>query len=170
MRVPWNPSSMNLFIATDHTGFLLKADLVEYVREALSHKIEDLGAHELNPDDDYPDFIRPCVEKVVATPGSLGIVIGGSGQGEAMAANRIAGARCALYYGQARAIGAVDAEGAPALDGYDIVRLAREHNNANVLSIAARFTTPEDAREAVRIFIETPFAALPRHVRRLGKF
>jgi len=161
---------MKVFIAADHTGFLLKASLVEYVRDALSFDIEDLGAHELNPTDDYPDLIRPCPQKVKENPGSLGIVIGGSGQGEAMVANRIQGIRAAIYYGQAHAVGPIDAAGAPALDGYDIIRLAREHNDANVLSLAARFLTVEDAREAVRIFLEAPFAADERHVRRIGKF
>jgi ribose 5-phosphate isomerase B len=106
---------------------------------------------------------------VAATPGALGIVIGGSGQGEAIAANRVPGARCALYYGQAHATGPIDAAGAPALDGYDIVRLAREHNDANVLSLAARFLTEEDAKEAVRIFLEAQFTAEERHVRRIAK-
>lgn len=136
----------------------------------LGYEVEDLGAHDLDPDDDYPDVVTPCAQKVASTPGSLGIVIGGSGQGEAMAANRIKGVRCALYYGQAKATGAIDAEGAPALDGYDIVRLAREHNDANVLSLAARFVPLEEAREAVHIFIETSFTALPRHIRRIQKF
>lgn len=161
---------MNVFIAADHTGFILKTALVEYLRDALSLEIEDLGAHELNPTDDYPDLIRPCAEKVKANPGSLGIVIGGSGQGEAMVANRIPGIRAAIYYGQAHAVGPIDAAGAPALDGYDIIRLAREHNDANVLSLGARFLTVEDAQEAVRIFLEAPFAADERHVRRIGKF
>jgi len=159
-----------VYIAADHTGFLLKAALVEYIHDALSYEVEDLGAYELIPSDDYPDLIRPCAEKVVATPGSLGIVIGGSGQGEAMSANRVHGARCALFYGQAQAVGPIDAEGAPMLDGYDIVRLAREHNDANLLSLAARFVTEDDAKEAVRIFLEAPFTGEERHVRRIGKF
>lgn len=159
-----------VFIASDHTGFLLKDALVAYVRDALSYEIEDLGAHTLTPDDDYPDFVRPCAQSVRRTPGSLGIVIGGSGQGEAMVANRLPGVRCALYYGQAHAQGAINAEGAPALDGYDIVRLAREHNDANVLSLAARFVAPEDAKEAVRIFLEATFSGEERHARRIKKF
>jgi len=160
---------MKVFIAADHTGFILKARLVEYVRDALMHDVEDLGASSLEGDDDYPDYVVPCAQKVVAMPGSLGIVIGGSGQGEAIAANRVPGARCALYYGQARATGPIDAAGAPALDGYDIVRLAREHNDANVLSLAARFLTEEDAKEAVRIFLEAPFTGEERHIRRIAK-
>ncbi len=159
-----------VFIAADHTGFLLKETLIEYIRDGLSYAVEDMGAFTLEPTDDYPDMVRPCVEKVVATPDSLGIVIGGSGQGEAMVANRVQGARCALYYGQAQATKAIDAEGAPALDGYDIVRLSREHNNANVLSLAARFITEEDAKEAVRIFLEFTFTGQERHQRRIAKF
>lgn len=161
---------MKIFIAADHTGFILKATLSEYLREMLSHDVTDLGAAALHPDDDYPDYVIPCAEQVAATPGSLGIVIGGSGQGEAMAANRVKGARTALYYGQARATAAIDALGAPALDGYDIVRLAREHNDANILSLAARFLTEEDAKEAVRVFVESSFSGEERHARRIGKF
>jgi len=157
---------MRIFIASDHTGLALKATLAEY----LAGEVEDLGAHELSPEDDYPDLVRPCAEKVAGTPGSMGIVIGGSGQGEAMAANRVPGVRAAVFYGQVRARGAIDAEGAPALDGYDIVRLAREHNDANVLSIGARFVADEEAKEAVRIFLETPFSGMERHARRIGKF
>ncbi len=160
---------MKIFIAADHTGFILKRVLTEYLRDALMYEVEDLGAATLEGDDDYPDYVVPCAKKVVATPGTLGIVIGGSGQGEAMAANRVPGVRCALYYGQAHATGAIDAAGAPALDGYDIVRLSREHNDANVLSLAARFLTEDDAKEAVRIFLEAPFTGEERHVRRIKK-
>lgn len=160
---------MKVFIAADHTGFILKAALVEYLRDALMYDVEDLGASILDGDDDYPDFVLPCAKSVAASEGSLGIVIGGSGQGEAMAANRVPGIRAALYYGQAQAVGAIDAAGAPSLDGYDIVRLAREHNDANVLSLAARFTTEDDAKEAVRIFLESAFTGEERHVRRIKK-
>lgn len=161
---------MKVYIATDHTGFILKNELVEYVRNVLLYEPEDLGAHELDPADDYPDLIRPCAERVVANTGSLGIILGGSGQGEAMVANRVKGARAAVFYGEARAEGAIDAEGAPSLDGYDIVRLAREHNDANILSLAARFVSLDEAKEAVRVFLETPFSGNERHARRIGKF
>ena len=161
---------MKVFIASDHTGFLLKQSLIEHIRDSLAYEVEDMGALELDPDDDYPDMVLPCAEKVATTPGSLGIVIGGSGQGEAMVANRVKGARAAVYYGNAAAIGPVDAEGAPALDGYDIVRLARAHNDANVLSLGSRFVSEDDAKEAVRIFLESPFSGNERHVRRIGKF
>lgn len=158
-----------VYIATDHTGFILKESLVAYLRDALLYDVEDLGAHELNPADDYPDYVVPCAQKAVAQK-ALGIIIGGSGQGEAMAANRIPGARAAVFYGKAQAQGAINAEGAPSLDGFDIVRLAREHNDANLLSLGARFITEEDAKEAVRIFLETPFSGNERHIRRIGKF
>jgi ribose 5-phosphate isomerase B len=158
-----------LSIASDHTGFALKEELVTYVR-SLGYEIEDMGAYALVPDDDYPDLIRPLAQKVAQTADMLGIVIGGSGQGEAMVANRIEGVRCAVFYGQVQAMGAIDAGGAPALDGYDIVRLARAHNDANVLSLAARFVGSEDACEAVRLFLETPFSGLERHSRRISKF
>lgn len=161
---------LKVFIAADHTGYVLKGVLTEYLRDVLLYEVEDLGAHELAPDDDYPDIMRPCAERVAGTPGALGILLGGSGQGETMAANRVKGARAALFYGQARAQGSIDAEGAPSLDGYDIVRLAREHNDANLLSLAARFVSEEDAKEAVRIFLETPFSGNERHARRIRKF
>jgi ribose 5-phosphate isomerase B len=160
---------MKLYIASDHTGFALKSELASYIR-MLGYEVEDMGAHELMPDDDYPDTILPLAQAVAGQAGALGIVIGGSGQGEAMAANRVKGARCALFYGQAKAVSAIDAEGAPALDGYDIVRLSREHNDANVLSLAARFIDLDAAKEAARIFIETPFTGQERHLRRIGKF
>lgn len=160
---------MKVFIATDHTGFILKNVLLEYVRDALLYEVEDLGAYELNPEDDYPDYVVPCAQKVVAEKG-FGIIIGGSGQGEAMAANRVRGARAAVFYGKIKAQGAINAEGAPPLDGCDIVRLAREHNDANLLSLGARFISEEEAKEAVRIFLETPFSGSERHVRRIGKF
>lgn len=160
---------MKVFIAADHTGFILKRILVEYLRDALMYEVEDLGASTLDGDDDYPDYVTPCAKKVASTEGALGIVIGGSGQGEAIAANRVPGIRAALYYGQAHAIGAIDAAGAPALDGYDIVRLSREHNDANILSLAARFLTEDDAKEAARIFLESPFTGEERHARRIKK-
>lgn len=160
---------MTIYIASDHTGLNLKAALVTYLTEALGHQVEDLGAYEYSAEDDYPDYIEPCAQKTVATPESFGIVIGGSGQGEAMDANKIEGARAALFYGQAKAQGAVNAEGAPSLDGFDIVRLARVHNDANILSLGARFVSNEDALEAARIFLETPFSGMERHVRRIGK-
>ena len=164
-----------VYLANDHAGFALKSVLIERLR-AFGYETEDLGSHSFEAGDDYPDFITPCAKKVAADgakPGgaqSFGVIIGGSGQGEAMCANRVPGARAALFYGPVRASYALDINGAPSEDGYDIVRIARRHNDANVLSLASRFVKEEEAEEAVRVFLETPFSGDPRHVRRIGKF
>ncbi len=125
-----------------------------FVREKLGHTVEDCGAHTLDESDDYPDFVAAAARRVAAAPNETrGIVLGGSGQGEAMVANRSAGVRAAVYYG----------------GSLDIVRLSREHNDANVLSLGARFLTPEEAQEAVRLWLATPFPGDARHVRRIQK-
>lgn len=160
---------MRVYFASDHAGFLLKQKLMAYV-SGRGLAIEDLGPYAVDPEDDYPDFVARLAAKVSSEPESRGIVIGGSGQGEAMAANRVLGVRALLYYGPARAQAPVDAEGADSVDGFDIVRLARRHNNANVLSLGARFLTEEDACAATRVFLETDFLNSPRHVRRIAKF
>ncbi|MDO8231706.1 MAG: RpiB/LacA/LacB family sugar-phosphate isomerase [bacterium] len=175
---------LNIFIASDHAGFALKGVLVEYVR-GLGYEIEDLGAASFNADDDYPDFVTPLAKRIASESGSLGIIIGGSGQGEAMCANRVPGIRAAVFYVIAASTAMVSnpaassasaevaddsAPGAKSADIYEIVRLARQHNNANVLSIGARFVADEVAREAVRIFLETTFSEAPRHIRRITKF
>jgi ribose 5-phosphate isomerase B len=157
-----------IYFASDHAGFALKADLLAYV-ETLGYEAVDMGAKEVVADDDYPDFVTPCAKKAVEDA-AMGVVIGGSGQGEAMCANRVQGARAAVFYGPMRALGALDAENRASEDVYDIVRLARLHNDANILSIGARFVSADDAHFALRYFLETPFSEDPRHVRRIGKF
>ncbi|HEY0010596.1 MAG TPA: RpiB/LacA/LacB family sugar-phosphate isomerase [Candidatus Paceibacterota bacterium] len=158
-----------LFIAADHAGFRLKQALIEHL-SLLGYEVEDCGAFEQDSEDDYPDFVLPLAAKVAATPGAFGIVCGGSGQGEAMCANRVQGVRTAVFYGQMRVTDALDREGGFSEDGYDAVRLSRRHNNANVLSLGARFVSPLEADEAVRIFLSTEYTADERHVRRLGKY
>ena len=158
-----------IFIACDHAGFALKNALIEHIRTR-GYEILDMGATTLNPEDDYPDFITPLAKQVAADPNARGIIIGGSGQGEAMCANRIDGVRAAVFYGPMRVTAALDIEGGHSEDGYDAVRLPCRHNNANVLSIGARFISGDEADEAVRIFLETPFSGAPRHARRLAKF
>ncbi len=158
-----------VYFAADHAGFALKNALVEHVR-TLGYEVEDLGAHSLDREDDYPDFMTPLAERVAAEEGSCGVLIGGSGQGEAMCANRIKGIRAAVFYGPMRVTAALDIEGGRSEDGYDAVRLPRRHNNANILSIGARFISGDEADHAVRIFLETPFSDSPRHMRRLAKF
>ena len=160
---------MNIFIASDHAGFALKNALIEHIR-TLGYDVEDMGAFALDRDDDYPDFMTPLAKKVAATPEARGIIVGGSGQGEAMCCNRVKGVRAAVFYGPMRVTEALDIEGGRSEDGYDAVRLPRRHNDANVLSIGARFVSGHEADEAVRIFLETPFSGSPRHARRLTKF
>lgn len=160
---------MKVFFAADHAGFLLKNALVEHVR-TLGHDVEDLGASTLDPEDDYPDFMTPLAKRVAETPGSRGIMVGGSGQGEAMCANRVPGVRAAVFYGPMRVTAALEVEGGRSEDGFDAVRLPRRHNDANVLSIGARFVSAEEADEAVRIFLTTEASDAPRHARRIAKF
>lgn len=144
---------MTIHLATDHAGFLHKEAVKEYLL-SIGMTAIDHGALELVQSDDYPDFILPAAMAVAADSESIGIIFGGSGQGEAMAANRVPGARAAVYYG-----GSVD-----------ILTLTREHNNANILSIGAHFLSVEETLEAIRIWSETSFSNDERHVRRLGKF
>lgn len=151
-----------VYLASDHAGFELKGLLAHFLLDQ-GYEVEDLGPHTLDPQDDYPDFIKPLAKRVAASPGSFGIVIGGSGEGEAMAANRVAGARAAEFYGPS------SAEATGGQGRFDIVKLAREHNNANILSLGARFLSPEEARRAVLTFLTTPFSGEERHVRRIEK-
>ena len=143
---------MRIYIASDHAGFYLKKQLIQYL-QLKGYEVEDIGAYQLDEDDDYPDFVIPCAQKVAKDQSAVGIVIGGSGQGEAIAANKVKGIRAAVYYG-----------GKP-----EITRLAREHNDTNVLSLAARFLTPEDAKKAVSTWLDTEFDSASRHQRRHDK-
>lgn len=153
---------MKIHCASDHAGFELKEQLKVFL-ESLGHEIIDYGTTNEDPCD-YPDFIVPCVQAVAADPESFGIILGGSGQGEAMCANRIPGVRAAVYYGNPGV--QVDSAGA----SLDMISSVRMHNNANVLSIGARFISLEEAQLAVQLFIGTTFSNDERHVRRLAKF
>lgn len=141
-----------IYIGSDHAGYELKEKLKIFLTE-LSYRIIDKGAFKIDSEDDYPDFVVPVAESVVQDIGSFGIVIGGSGQGEAMSANKIKGIRACEYYG-----------GNP-----EVVRVSREHNNANILSLGARFATEEEAREVVTLFLNTKFSEEERHIRRINK-
>lgn len=143
---------MKVFLASDHAGFELKGLLGHFLLDQ-GQEVEDLGPHTLEPTDDYPDYVGPLAKRVAAEPGSFGIAIGGSGEGEAMAANRVEGARAAEYYG----------------GDVGVVRVSREYNDANILSLGARFVTPKQAQEAVVLFLSTPFSGDERHVRRIQK-
>ena len=141
-----------IYIGSDHAGYELKEKLKIFLKE-LGYEVTDKGAFSLNKDDDYPDFVVPVALSVSDEPNSFGIVLGGSGQGEAMSANKIDDIRATEYYG----------------GDLEIVKVSREHNDANILSLGARFITEEEAKKAVKLFIETKFSGDERHVRRINK-
>lgn len=145
---------MKIYFGTDHAGYEMKEALVAYAAKELGHTVFDMGAKTNDPGDDYPDFISLVAREVSRDPrGALGIVLGGSGEGEAMVANRFPKVRCALFYG----------------GPLDIITLSREHNNANILSLGARFLSLDQAKQAVKLWLETPFSEEERHVRRIKK-
>jgi ribose 5-phosphate isomerase B len=159
---------MKIAIATDHAGFELLRQLEAYL-VIQGHSCVDYGPKELNPVDDYPDFIFPAAKAVANGECEVGIIMGGSGQGEAMAANRVKGVRCTVYYGAAEASAAVDVQGDLAKDQFEILRLSRRHNNANMLSLGARFLSLDDAKKAVEVWLGTSFSGEERHQRRNEK-
>jgi len=141
-----------IILGTDHAGFRLKEAVKAFLKKA-GYSIDDAGAYSYNAEDDYPDFIYDASSRVAKDKQSRGIVFGGSGQGEAMAANKVRGIRAALYYGK----------------NMEIVELSRTHNDSNVLSLGARFLTEKEAIKAVKIWLNTPFNNKERHVRRIKK-
>jgi ribose 5-phosphate isomerase B len=159
---------MKIALATDHTGYEQLKDIKEYL-ESLGHECEDFGPTSLNIGDDYPDFIFKAAKSVSEGNCERGVILGGSGQGEAMAANRLKGVRCAVFYGPAVVGRIIDANGRVSSSPYEIVRLSREHNNSNMLSLAARFVSLADMKQVIKLWLETPFTEQPRHVRRIDK-
>lgn len=143
---------MKVFLASDHAGYELKEALTPFLAER-GFEVEDVGPAVLNPHDDYPDYLGQLGREVAEHKGSFGIGIGGSGQGEAMSANRMPGARAAVYYG------------GPG----EIIKLSREHNDANILCLGARFLSIDEAKEAVLTWLQTPFSGEERHARRIQK-
>ena len=142
---------MKIHLATDHAGLDLKNSIREYLINQ-GYDVKDHGAYEYDALDDYPDFIIPCAKAVSKDLNSRGIIFGGSGQGEAMAANRIKGVRAAVFY-----------------NGPDeIIQLSRKHNNANILSIGARFMMESEIQSAIEIWLKEPFEG-GRHVKRIEK-
>ena len=143
---------MIIHLATDHAGFELK----EFIKRALielGHEVEDHGAFEYEPGDDYPDYIKLAAQAVSENPDEeRAIIFGGSGQGEAMVANRFPEVRATVYYHF----------------NPEIIKLSRAHNNANILSIGARFVTKEEALESILFWLEIPFDG-GRHERRIEK-
>ncbi len=144
--------NITIFLASDHAGFKLK----EKIKMHLAKKnvpFQDLGPHSLNKEDDYPEFIIPVAEKVAKTRNSLGIVLGGSGQGEAIAANKVKGIRAAVIYNY----------------NPSIIKLSKEHNNANILSLGARFLSEKQVFQTIDLWLKTKFSEEKRHIRRLKK-
>lgn len=140
-----------IYLATDHAGFRLKEVLKDYLTGML-YEVTDMGTNS-QESCDYPDFIIPAAQAVAADKGSLGIVLGGSGQGEAFAANKVKGIRAVVYNSP----------------NPEIIVLSKDHNDANILSLGARFLTDDEAKAAVKLWLETPFSADPRHIRRITK-
>lgn len=159
---------MKVFVGSDHVGFEMKGKIKDFLSKK-GVDVEDCGAFQYEKYDDYPDFISKVAINVSKNPESRGIVFGGSGQAEMMTANKIKGVRCALYYGPASPIAAVDIVGRISSDPHEIIRLTREHNDANMLSIAARFVSEQDAMKVVALFLSTDFPGDERHVRRIKK-
>ena len=140
---------MRVYLGSDHAGYELKNHLIEWLT-GHGHEAVDCGPEAYDADDDYPPFVTLAAARTVADAGALGIVIGGSGNGEAIAANKVSGVRAALAWSE------------------ETARLAREHNDANVVSIGARMHTAEEATRFVEVFLGTPFSGGVRHVRRIG--
>jgi len=141
---------MRVFMGSDHAGFELKQDLVKRLMEA-GHDVVDVGPAVYDAEDDYPAYCLHTAARVVTNPGSLGVVIGGSGNGEQIAANKVPGVRAALAWSETTA------------------RLAREHNDANVVGLGARMHAPEEAAAIVMAFLATGFSQQERHARRIAE-
>lgn len=159
---------MIIALAGDHAGFEQLKQLQDWLG-SLGHDCRYFGPAQLDPEDDYTDFVTLAARAVAGGQCQRGIVLGGSGQGEAMAANRFKGVRCAVFYGPAVTRKVVDAEGHLSSDPYEIIRLTRRHNDANMLSIAARFVALEDMKQVTALWLETPFSNEQRHQRRNAK-
>lgn len=164
---------MKIFIGADHAGYELKEKLKTYLSElGLGYEVEDMGAFAYDPEDDYPDFVKAVAEAVAEGPElqeRRGIILGGSGQGEAMCANRVPGVRAAVFYAEALPAAEVDIKGVKSNDPFEIVKLARLHNDANILSLGVRFLSLDQIKFAVELFLRTDFSGEERHIRRINK-
>ena len=143
---------MKVYLAADHAGFESK-ELLKRELPGHGFNVVDMGAFSLDPDDDYPDYMRKAAHAVSEDPDARAILIGGSGQGEAIVANRTKGVRAAVYYGGPR----------------DILLLSREHNNSNILSLGARFISSDEIVEGVLFWLGVKFSSVERHARRIKK-
>ncbi len=141
-------SFMRIYLGADHAGFEMKNLIKAHLEEA-GHEVVDCGAHEYDPADDYPAFCIEAASRTVNDPGSLGIVLGGSGNGEQIAANKVKGARCALAW------------------SVETAKLAREHNNAQLIGLGGRMHSEEEALAIVDAFVSQPWSEEERHQRRI---
>lgn len=160
---------MKIYLASDHTGFLIKEKVKAYLQNH-GFAVEDCGAYAIDPNDDYPQFMHKAAEAVSNDPENMrGIIFGGSGQGEAMVANKSKGVRCALFYKPAVPFQAINIEGAKSSDPFEMLRLTREHNGANMLSFGIRFLSEEDIIKAITVWLEAPGPSHERHIRRIDQ-
>ncbi len=159
---------MKIYLGTDHAGFPMKEKIKTYLL-GKGHEVDDCGAIVFESSDDYSTYIPLVAKKVSEDPQGKGIILGGSGQAEAMLANKFPHIRAALFYGPHASTGEIDAAGTVSTDPYAIVALSRMHNDANVLSIGARFVTEEEVMQAVEIWLNTPFSNEERHKRRIAE-
>jgi ribose 5-phosphate isomerase B len=157
---------MKVYLATDHAGFALKETIKVFLQQE-GYDIEDCGAYAFDANDDYPDFVHQAAKKVAQSSESRGIILGGSGQGEAMAANKVNGIRCGVFYTPVVPHSAADISGRTSEDPFEMVRLLREHNNANMLSLSGRFLKEDEAKAAIKLFLETEFSGEERHKLRI---
>jgi ribose 5-phosphate isomerase B len=141
---------MRIHIGSDHAGLELKSQLIEHL-VSNGHDVTDHGPYEYDAVDDYPDFCIPAAEAVAKDPASLGIVLGGSGNGEQIAANKVKGIRAALAW------------------SVETAKLAKDHNNANVVAVGGRMHELSLVKEIIDTFIAQPFSADERHIRRIDK-
>ena len=141
---------MRVYLGSDHAGYELKQHLLEHLAAA-GHDVVDVGPEQFDPDDDYPPYCLATAARVAADPGSLGVVLGGSGNGEQIAANKVAGVRAALAWNP------------------DVAALARQHNDANVVGVGARMHGHDEAVRIVEAFLDTPFSGDGRHARRIAQ-
>lgn len=150
--MPFSTTEMKIYIGSDHAGFEMKKVLVSFLIEN-GFNIYDCGPKEYIHDDDYPDYISIVAKHVSKEINAKGIIIGWSGQGEAMVANRFPNVRCAVFYGGSK----------------HVLTLSREHNDANILSLGAHFITTGEAKQAMELWLGTKFSNEERHMRRIKK-
>lgn len=162
---------MKIALTTDHTGLAYDSvftELEAYIA-SLGHEVVNFGPKELDMADDYPDFMFPAAQAVASGECEAGIIMGGSGQGEGMAVNRVKGVRCTVFYAPALAKQPIDAEGNMSDDPYEILKLSRQHNHANILSLSSRFLNIDEMKTAIKVWLETPHSDVERHARRVAK-